>query len=94
MEADVTVRCFRCKEPSGLDDLGEYKRCRAMTCGILPCNGRCMCYELRLTAWPESKAYYDLLDRMNAQDYTSTREVEAIEAVLGKWEAEFQERGL
>ena len=72
----------------------ECKRCSAMTCGILPCNGRCMCYELRLTAWPESKVYYDLLDRMNALDYASALEVEAIEAALGKWEAEFQERGL
>lgn len=88
-ESDVIVRCFRCKEPRGFDDLTECPLCNAMTCGLIPCNGRCMCEGIRLSVWPECRAYYDLLDCLSDGEESAS-----IEEELTRWEDEFKDRGL
>lgn len=79
--------CFRCHRSASIFELGRCLKCGEYICDDTnpPC--RCICYENRLSLWPESREYYQLLDRAN-------RGEDVPEQLLSQWEQHFAEFGL
>jgi hypothetical protein len=93
MSATVTESCYRCGRIIPEEELSACYTCGQPTClrpvkeASEPC--RCECYEIRLSQWPESREYYNLLDQANAGN-----SLPEILSQLDRWEGYFEQFGL